>query len=318
MVTRGFQKRACAVVLIKKVKNPIKLAREMLVRGGKDGSGGGDLSGGAGGAQGHCCLGGETVEKLAKDWGLEMVDESYFWTRKRWDEHKRGLHESEDERTLGQNKDVWPCSEDSYRFPVHSKTHEQREEKHRWPLFSEQDSGWDGQAYLPQGTVGCVALDQYGTICVATSTGGLTNKLSGRVCLYIRLTSYRTLLQDPLLCLRRVTDLKIMKIGDTPTIGAGFWAEEWNHQSSQKKTTRQPPQDLSPRLPVALSGLAHGLRNVLGDCIPDFSGYGELSSEQRPGLDEKLESMNTVRAVAMSGSSRPVLSPSMGLIELFA
>ena len=129
MVTRGFNKRACAVVLVDKVKNPIKLAREMLVRGGKDGSVDGDLSGDAGGAQGHCCLGGATVEKLAKNWGLEMVDETYFWTRKRWDEHKRGLRESQDER-------------------------------------------WDGEAYLPQGTVGCIALDQYGTMCVATSTGG--------------------------------------------------------------------------------------------------------------------------------------------------
>ena len=196
MVTRGFQKRACAVVLVNKVKNPIKLAREMLIRGGKDGSGGGDLSGGAGGAQGHCCLGGETVEKLAKDWGLEMVDESYFWTRKRWDEHKRGLHESEDERTLRQNMDEWPYSDDSCRFPVRNRIQEQREDKHRWPLFSKQDSGWDGRAYLPQGTVGCVALDQYGTICVATSTGGLTNKLSGRVCLYIRANPYQPLLQE--------------------------------------------------------------------------------------------------------------------------
>lgn len=165
MVTRGFHKRACAVVLVKKVKNPIKLAREMLVRGEKDGSGGGDQRGDAGGAQGHCCLGGETVEKLAEDWGLEMVEESYFWTRKRWDEHKRGLHESVDERTLEQ-----------------------------YLPFPEQNIGWDGQAYLPQGTVGCVALDRYGTMCVATSTGGLTNKLSGR-------------------------------IGDTPTIGGSYLSE---------------------------------------------------------------------------------------------
>ena len=196
MVTRGFQKRACAVVLIKKVKNPIKLAREMLIRGGKDGSGGGDLSRGAGGAQGHCCLGGETVEKLAKDWGLEMVDESYFWTRKRWDEHKRGLHESGDEKTSRQNLDAWPINDGSCRFPVHNEIQEQREDKHRWPSFSEQDSAWDGQAYLPQGTVGCVALDRYGTICVATSTGGLTNKLSGRVCLHIRASPYQPLLQE--------------------------------------------------------------------------------------------------------------------------
>ena len=158
MVTRGFSKRACAVVLVNRVKNPIRLAREMLVRGEKDSSGGG-----ASGAQGHCCLGGETVKQLAKDWGLEMVDESYFWTRKRWDEHNRGLHESQNDR----------------------------DDKSRWPLCPEQDSGWDGQAYLPQGTVGCVALDKYGTMCVATSTGGLTNKLSGRVRLYLQAVPFQ-------------------------------------------------------------------------------------------------------------------------------
>ena len=276
MVTRGFNKRACAVVLVNRVKNPIKLAREMLVRGDKDSSGGG-----ARGAQGHCCLGGDTVEKLAEDWGLEMVDESYFWTRKRWDEHKRGLHEFGNDRALRQNMDVYPYSADSFsflvglailqapgcratvsemsewlsskaawraepqhvlqsriyaelneeagshhtldqflgrerffvkqrpqehqtcgpepywtiasdkvanfvkardeRYALHNKVEKRRDDKSRWPLSPEQDSGWDGQDYLPQGTVGCVALDKYGAMCVATSTGGLTNKLSGRV-----------------------------------------------------------------------------------------------------------------------------------------
>ncbi|KAF6240041.1 hypothetical protein HO173_001651 [Letharia columbiana] len=367
MVTRDFRKRGCAVVLVNKVKNPIKVAREMLVRGEKDDSGSGGLSGGGGGAQGHCCLGGETVEKLAKSWGLEMVDESYFWTRRRWDEHKRGLHESRDERALRQ-MDVWPYSVDSHTlliglailqapssratvseigdwlskkaawrvgpqhiwqtrvpselkreseshhvlhqylgkaryfteqqpqeneirgsepywtiapekvahfvkardegYALHNKYEEHQEDKCRWPLFPEQDSGWDGQAYLPQGTVGCVALDQYGTMCVATSTGGVTNKLSGR-------------------------------IGDTPTIGAGFWAEEWSQSSLERRT--RPPQDLSSRIPAVLNGLSDGLRNVMGDCIPNFSGYQEVPSFQEMGL-EKAESMSSIRAVAMSGT----------------
>ena len=286
MVTRGFNKRACAVVLVNRVRNPIKLAREMLVRGEKDSSGDG-----AKGAQGHCCLGGETVEKLAEYWGLEMVDESYFWTRKRWDEHKRGLHESGNDRALRQNMDAWPYSADSFSFLVglailqapgcratvseisewlssqaawraepqhvlqsriyaelnekagshhtldqflgrdryfvkqrpqenqtcgpepywtiasdkvahfvkargegyalHDKVEERQDDKSRWPLFPEQDSGWDGQAYLSQGTVGCVALDKYGTMCVATSTGGLTNKLSGRVSLDLQAVPFQ-------------------------------------------------------------------------------------------------------------------------------
>ncbi|KAJ5662005.1 uncharacterized protein N7477_009621 [Penicillium maclennaniae] len=67
----------------------------------------------------------------------------------------------------------------------------------RW---NEHMRGLRGEAEpisMSQGTVGCVCLDQWGNLAVATSTGGLTNKLPGR-------------------------------IGDTPTLGAGFWAEAWD------------------------------------------------------------------------------------------
>ncbi len=48
---------------------------------------------------------------------------------------------------------------------------------------------------LSHGTVGCVALDQHGALVAATSTGGVLNKYPGRV-------------------------------GDSPLIGAGTWADE--------------------------------------------------------------------------------------------
>jgi L-asparaginase / beta-aspartyl-peptidase len=48
---------------------------------------------------------------------------------------------------------------------------------------------------MPSGTVGCVALDQRGRLASATSTGGVFGKMPGRV-------------------------------GDTPLLGAGFWADE--------------------------------------------------------------------------------------------
>ena len=217
MVSHGYRKRACGVVLLNQVKNPIKLAREMLIRGETDGGGsgnggGGDPSGGSGGAQGHCILGGPTVEALAAEWGLEMVDEKYFWTKRRWEEHRRGLKgEAEGE-------------------------------------------------YLPQGTVGCVVLDRYGCLCVATSTGGLTNKLDGR-------------------------------IGDTPTIGAGFWAEEWDVEG--RTVYRQP----SIKTPV-VGLLPDGVRQVLGECLPGLMGYVGLLEEE---VDEK-SSTSTTRAVATSGT----------------
>jgi beta-aspartyl-peptidase (threonine type) len=50
---------------------------------------------------------------------------------------------------------------------------------------------------MPTGTVGAVALDIRGCIATVTSTGGKTNKLVGR-------------------------------IGDTPQLGAGSWAEQWS------------------------------------------------------------------------------------------
>lgn len=221
MTTRGFHKRACAVVLVKHVKNPIRLAREMLVRGETDGAGGGngggdgDPAGGFGGAQGHCCLGGETVEKLAKEWGLEIVDESYFWTKRRWDEHRRGLGEDVNAESL---ELVTP-----YGFLKEDDRHH----------------GNHIQEYLPQGTVGCVALDRFGCLCVATSTGGLTNKLP-------------------------------LRIGDTPTIGAGFWAEEWNE----------------PLLEIS----AHNSQDAQSEAFSDAR------------WEQKLNQEKTIRAVAVSGT----------------
>jgi beta-aspartyl-peptidase (threonine type) len=53
--------------------------------------------------------------------------------------------------------------------------------------------------HFPTGTVGAIALDIRGCIAVLTSTGGKTNKLVGRV-------------------------------GDTPCMGSGYWAEGWKTQ----------------------------------------------------------------------------------------
>ena len=69
-------------------------------------------------------------------------------------------------------------------------TPEKKEELRRWL--------WQGQetARADKGTAGAVALDKWGNLAAATSTGGLTGKASGR-------------------------------IGDSPIIGAGTYAD--NH-----------------------------------------------------------------------------------------
>ncbi|CCA71649.1 related to asparaginase 2 [Serendipita indica DSM 11827] len=81
---------------------------------------------------------------------------------------------------------------------------------------------------MPTGTVGAVALDDEGCIAVVTSTGGRTNKLVGR-------------------------------IGDTPSMGSGFWAEEWD----------KPRKGLS-RFFSCLLGYSRNKRHAVG-----VSGTGD-------------------------------------------
>jgi len=80
MVSRGYAKRGVGVFMLSRVKNPILMARELLIRDGHHNAGGGD--GGKNGTV-HNGLAGEYADKLAGEWGLEIVDPGYFWTEKR-------------------------------------------------------------------------------------------------------------------------------------------------------------------------------------------------------------------------------------------
>lgn len=250
MVSSGKRKRGCAVSLLKRVKNPIKLAAQMLKRGDESLERG-DLEG----AQGHVHVSGSEAEALAQKWGLEMCDEDYFRTKKRMDEHRRDL-----KRRRGSYDS---CSRDG-SLPVSVQSAGNENVLHDSPVQeSTEEAQHQIQAYLPQGTVGCVVLDSRGVLAVATSTGGLTNKLPGR-------------------------------IGDTPTFGAGFWAEEWYEDSyvaGSLVASRNAKKAPRPRMsrPMRVLGL-------LSSC---FSG-GPTSHEKSvksTGSEEE-----THRAVAMSGT----------------
>jgi L-asparaginase len=153
---------------------------------------------------------------LAERYGLDMVEQGYFWTRRRWEEHVRGLEREKRGNGLG----TW-CKEE----------------------------------YVPQGTVGAVAVDEDGVVCVATSTGGLTNKLTGR-------------------------------IGDTPTVGAGFWAEEWVESAggSGGGWARNGPA-------VTLSG---ALKGIMAECLPTPWIYSPLAAAPAD--------LTRTRSVAVSGT----------------
>lgn len=255
MVSRGYRKRGVGVMRVTSARNPILLAKEMLVRGEADNGGG---------AGPHCQLVGETCDKLAEQWGLELVRPSYWWTRKRWDEHRQGLGLSHDDETYQQHRREADGDDALQHANVADvPTDDQSLEEDMWMgefACDEERLGnehWNGSDYLPQGTVGAVVLDSAGVACVATSTGGLTNKLRGR-------------------------------IGDTPTLGAGFWAEEWDQ-------TEVVPAKIEPqRLSLA------SLPAFVSDCIPGLSGYLRLSTPSSQNTEPTV--VRKKRAAAMSGT----------------
>ncbi|CAO2658376.1 Nn.00g060990.m01.CDS01 [Neocucurbitaria sp. VM-36] len=235
MVSNGYKKRGIGCMLLKHVKNPIKLARELLIRGerGDDGDGDGDAAGD------HCQYSGEFVEGLARKWGLEMVGQEYFFTQQRWEEHKRGLAEEKRREELG--------------------------------LATGEMGEWEKENYVPLGTCGAVVLDSFGTICTATSTGGLTNKVPGR-------------------------------IGDTPTIGAGFWAEEWNsfEELGSDRTQMLYQPSLSATSPI--DKLSRGeVGSLVSECLPSFNSTP--SSATIPPRTQPIDKPTPTRhAVGLSGS----------------
>jgi L-asparaginase / beta-aspartyl-peptidase len=132
---------AGAVAAVKHVKNPISLARLVMEKSG------------------HVMMDGDGAEAFAKDNGIELVDQTYFFTQQRWDALQK-VKAAEKHRAGGAGKAF---------------------------LITDQDR---------HGTVGAVARDKSGNLAAATSTGGTTNKRPGRV-------------------------------GDTPVIGAGTYANNF-------------------------------------------------------------------------------------------
>lgn len=80
-------KQGVSVIGLKNVRNPIRLARESLLRTGIDANGEPNDDGGSM----HPQLVAPYIEDKAREWGLEFKPDEWFWTQKRWDEHRRGL-----------------------------------------------------------------------------------------------------------------------------------------------------------------------------------------------------------------------------------
>ena len=131
----GSRSKAGAVAFVRNVKNPVKLARLVMER------------------TEHVLLAGDGADLFAEEIGVDLVDNTYYYTDHRWNQLEEAVAAERVQLDHG----------DAVAKPV--------------------------------GTVGAVACDSSGHLAAATSTGGLTNKRFGRV-------------------------------GDTPIIGAGTYAND--------------------------------------------------------------------------------------------
>lgn len=133
-IMNGETLEAGAVTGVKNVRNPVLLAREVMLNSG------------------HVFLSGGGANEFAQNMGVAMEDDSYFFSEFRYRQ--------------------WLALREGNEVALdHSRINEDKK----------------------FGTVGAVACDANGNIASATSTGGMTNKMFGRV-------------------------------GDTPVIGAGTYA----------------------------------------------------------------------------------------------
>lgn len=139
----GKNRQAGAVAGVKHIENPINLARLVM-----------DESV-------HVMLSGAGAESFAQKQGVQLVDNTVFDTKHRYESLQRA--KAKMNKAVQQKKDYQAA---------------------HFALDTEYKVG----------TVGAVALDKFGNIAAGTSTGGMTNKRFGR-------------------------------IGDSPVIGAGTFAD---------------------------------------------------------------------------------------------
>lgn len=216
-------RRCASAVLVRNTRNPVLLAKTLLHHAHENP---------------HVILSGVEAERIGWKLGCTRVDDDYYYTHRRWVEHRRdlGLPDEPDpilgeggcagrqartreveidcsqryasKMPSGEEKTGNPFVEEAREYDDPPAYHLQAETEHLQatvpvsanasvdPPSENSEEETPTSFDLPRGTVGAVALDKEGNLAVATSTGGKTNKLPGR-------------------------------IGDTPTPGAGFWAESW-------------------------------------------------------------------------------------------
>ncbi len=124
----GLSLKCGAVTNVRTIKNPISAAKAVMTKSK------------------FVFLSGKGADEFAKEKGLEIVDTSYFFDQKRWNELLK-IRDSSKTQLDNDGQGYIESLDSTDKF----------------------------------GTVGCVVLDAYGNLAAGTSTGGITNKRYNRV-----------------------------------------------------------------------------------------------------------------------------------------
>jgi beta-aspartyl-peptidase (threonine type) len=166
----------------------------------------------------HVMLIGKGAELFATAQGLEIVDPSYFWTERRWKQLQKALVDASA------------------------------------PKAGAADPAGPDRKF---GTVGAVALDAQGHLAAGTSTGGMTDKMYGRV-------------------------------GDAPVIGAGTYASDTSCAVSATGHGEffiryTAARDIAARMEFAHMSIADAADQVVMKTIKDAGGTGGVIALDRKG-----------------------------------
>ena len=134
-IMEGATLRAGAIAGSTRARHPISVARTVMEKSP------------------HVMLAGEGADTFAQEQGLEIVDPSFFFTERRWQELEKTLKER------GEPVPQRPAGTPKPQSAISTGLLDQ----------------------IEYGTVGVVALDSSGNLAAGTSTGGTTGKRWGRV-----------------------------------------------------------------------------------------------------------------------------------------
>lgn len=238
-IMEGQSLKAGAVAGVTVVRNPITAARAVMEKSE------------------HVLLTGPGAEQFAREKGLAIVEPSYFFTQARYDQLQKALSQ---EKSAGTPDQLNTPTKATPAAPIKTKTKTKAGKSTGMvPAASSETQDLvkliftEGQKY---GTVGAVALDQFGNLAAATSTGGMTNKRYGRV-------------------------------GDAPIIGCGTYADNqscavsctgWGEYFIRATVAR----DVAARMEYQQVPLAQAAQTTI-DKVGKMGGDGGLIALDRAG-----------------------------------